>query len=189
MNQTQIYLGWLRRGLDKPGKTQKGLARALNLDPMQVSRLVNGKRKFQLADLATISMYIDVPIPELQGGLSPGNKSTLVGVRAVGRIGASVWQDGKADLGIVTAYADPRFPASDQLAFVVDQDLPDRDLMRGSIVMAVDLEKYRHYARESALCIFEKRQGTLTNYQVGQLGTKNLGAPTRLVIAAVQPLI
>jgi DNA-binding transcriptional regulator YdaS (Cro superfamily) len=59
----KVLLDWLVRGLAKPGKTQKGLAAALEVDPSAITRLVQGERDFQVAELPKIAGYIGEEVP------------------------------------------------------------------------------------------------------------------------------
>lgn len=54
---------WLDRGLSKPGKTQRALAKLLGVDPAAVSRMTKGFRQAKVRELATIAGYLDEPIP------------------------------------------------------------------------------------------------------------------------------
>ena len=56
-------LEWIRRGLEKPGKSQRGLAEALGIDPAGVTRLLQGKRQLKAAEIDKISRYLDEQIP------------------------------------------------------------------------------------------------------------------------------
>jgi phage repressor protein C with HTH and peptisase S24 domain len=50
---------WIRGGLRKPGKTQAGLAAALNVDPAAVSRLLKGDRKLRADELPKVARYLE----------------------------------------------------------------------------------------------------------------------------------
>lgn len=54
---------WIRDGLAKPGKTQRGLANALGLDPSAVSRLLTGGRQLRAAEIPVVSAYLDSSAP------------------------------------------------------------------------------------------------------------------------------
>lgn len=54
----------IRKGLEKPGKSQRGLATAMGIDPTAVSRLMKGERKLQLHEVAKVLAYLDAAIPE-----------------------------------------------------------------------------------------------------------------------------
>mgnify|MGYP002634165865 CR=1 FL=1 len=56
-------LDWIREGLRKPGKTQRGLAEALGVDASAVSRLLNGARQLKAAEIAGIARYLEADPP------------------------------------------------------------------------------------------------------------------------------
>lgn len=58
-----MELDWIRDGLEKPGKTQRGLATALGVDPSAISRLLAGTRQLRAAELPVVAAYLDSPIP------------------------------------------------------------------------------------------------------------------------------
>ncbi len=62
------YLEWLNRGLKKPGKTQRGLGRALNIDPAGIWRMTKGLRQIKADEVPVIARYLEEPPPgqELQ---------------------------------------------------------------------------------------------------------------------------
>lgn len=61
-------VAWIRRGLDKPGKSQRGLAAALDIDPAGVNRLLKGERQLKAAEIARIARYLGVEPPPALGG-------------------------------------------------------------------------------------------------------------------------
>lgn len=48
----------IRRGLQKPGKTQRGLAQALGVDPSAVTRLLKGERQLKAAEIEKVRQYL-----------------------------------------------------------------------------------------------------------------------------------
>ncbi len=48
---------WLREGLKRSGKTQRGLAKALGIDPSNASRLVSGKRRLKIEEIDIVLDY------------------------------------------------------------------------------------------------------------------------------------
>jgi phage repressor protein C with HTH and peptisase S24 domain len=68
-NARMDEIEWIRQGLKKPGKTQKGLADWLNLDPAQVSRLLKGDRTLKAVEIRKISEYLEETPPP--GSLPP----------------------------------------------------------------------------------------------------------------------
>lgn len=64
---------WLRRGIEKPGKSQAGLARALRKDPSAVHRMLHGKRRMQVPEVRLAARYLEESPP--QGLLPPAGLS------------------------------------------------------------------------------------------------------------------
>jgi phage repressor protein C with HTH and peptisase S24 domain len=52
-------IDWIRRGLQKPGKTQRGLAAALGVDASAISRLLAGTRQLKAAEIEAVTRYLD----------------------------------------------------------------------------------------------------------------------------------
>lgn len=59
----RIFLSWLSAGLEKRGKTQDGLAKALGLSQPRISEILRGKRRLQLTEIPKIAEYIEQPPP------------------------------------------------------------------------------------------------------------------------------
>lgn len=51
-------VAWIRRGLARPGKSQRGLAQALEIDPAGVTRLLKGERQLKAAEIARVARYL-----------------------------------------------------------------------------------------------------------------------------------
>jgi len=63
-DKPEIIANWIDQGLGKPGKSGKGLAKALGVNEAIVSRMRSGQRRFHRADqLEKIAEYIEEPIP------------------------------------------------------------------------------------------------------------------------------
>jgi hypothetical protein len=64
---------WIIKGLKQPGKTGAGLAKALKLNPSQVTMIKKGMRRVQAAELPVIARYLDLPVPpEVVGAPATG---------------------------------------------------------------------------------------------------------------------
>ena len=59
----ETIIEWIKSGLEKPGKTKRGLAAALSVDPTIIGRIVKGTRRVRADELGTISSYIEEPVP------------------------------------------------------------------------------------------------------------------------------
>jgi phage repressor protein C with HTH and peptisase S24 domain len=55
------YIAEIKEGLTRPGKTQRGLAQKLGLDPAAVNRLLKGKRQLKASEIASVREYLDMP--------------------------------------------------------------------------------------------------------------------------------
>lgn len=62
-NMLVMDIEWIRKGLQKHGKTQRGLAVALGIDPSGVNRILKGTRLIKADELKTIADYLDEPLP------------------------------------------------------------------------------------------------------------------------------
>lgn len=57
-------IGWIIEGLQKRGKTQKGLAEALGRAPSAVTELLKSRRRLQLGEIEKIANYLEVDPPQ-----------------------------------------------------------------------------------------------------------------------------
>lgn len=101
---------WIKRGLEKPGKTQAELARRLGVNPSAVNRLLAGGRQLKAEEISTVSEYLEVaPPPELIGRglsdeaarylprLSDDSKIPVLGTAEGGEEGWSLWNGDVVD--------------------------------------------------------------------------------------------
>ncbi|HRY04301.1 MAG TPA: 3,4-dihydroxy-2-butanone-4-phosphate synthase, partial [Beijerinckiaceae bacterium] len=58
-------LEWIRKGLEKPGLSQAGLAEALGIDRAQVTRLLQGKRELKVRELKLVGDYLGAAAPAM----------------------------------------------------------------------------------------------------------------------------
>lgn len=61
-------VAWIRRGLAKPGKSQRGLAQALAIDPAGINRLLKGERQLKAAEIARVARYLGEEPPAIGHG-------------------------------------------------------------------------------------------------------------------------
>lgn len=68
-------VAWIRRGLTKPGKSQRGLAQALGIDPAGVNRLLKGERQLKAAEIAEVARYLGEEPPALGSPLAKARRA------------------------------------------------------------------------------------------------------------------
>lgn len=64
-NAFAMELEEIRKGLSKPGKSQRGLAKALNVDDAAISRLLKGTRELKQREVPIIRAYLESPEDEV----------------------------------------------------------------------------------------------------------------------------
>lgn len=80
------YLAWVRSGLKKPGKTQKGLATHLGIAHPQITSLLKGTRGLKVDEVPRIADYLEEP--------PPARRFPLVGhVGAGGAVSSEIPED------------------------------------------------------------------------------------------------
>lgn len=137
-------IDWIRKGLLKPGKSGKGLARHLGVNNSVVSRMIHGKRSIKPEELPLIAEYLEDPIPPFQGAsdlpkighttdtngmeskvvrLSP--QVRLVEVKA--KLALGVWREERVggrplvSIASVPALVDPRLKGIEQYACELEE--------------------------------------------------------------------
>ncbi|MEA2857054.1 MAG: 3,4-dihydroxy 2-butanone 4-phosphate synthase / cyclohydrolase, partial [Methylobacteriaceae bacterium] len=70
----QRLVAWIKDGLSRPGKSQNGLAEALDVDPSSVSRLLKGARQVRTREIELISSYLGYGPPADAFGTSGAGK-------------------------------------------------------------------------------------------------------------------
>jgi 3,4-dihydroxy 2-butanone 4-phosphate synthase/GTP cyclohydrolase II len=70
MATTSGFVDWVNAGLEKTGKTQRGLAQALGRNPAAVTRMLKGERDIKADELRAISAYLGLPLPDFETGAS-----------------------------------------------------------------------------------------------------------------------
>ena len=60
---SSLLAAWIAAGLEDTGRTQRGLARALGIDPATVNRIVKGKRRLRIDEIEPAARYLGVEAP------------------------------------------------------------------------------------------------------------------------------
>jgi hypothetical protein len=116
------YTAWIRKGLGKPGKSQKGLAASLGVVPSVVSKMLNGRRKLKADEVAVVAAYLEIDPPN-----SPREHlRTKFAVRTIplrARLEVGVWRRigrGVMDTTLIPASPDPRVANFEQYSVALD---------------------------------------------------------------------
>ncbi|WP_019644125.1 LexA family transcriptional regulator [Novispirillum itersonii] len=64
----------LKKALQAPGKSQRGLARAMGLDPAAINRMLKGERQIKAHELAAIRDYLGLPASDDLSPAPPGEQ-------------------------------------------------------------------------------------------------------------------
>lgn len=102
-------LDWILEALKKPGKTQRGIAKAIGIDTTGVNRMLKGKRAIKALELPKIRAYLEVPAGQesklQEEGAGADNAQRLVASPNGGRVdlivGAANFLDQPKDLPIL----------------------------------------------------------------------------------------
>lgn len=86
------HLKWLTDGLARPGKTQRGLAKALGIDPAGVNRLMKGERQLKAQEIEKARRYFGQEQPP-EDELEPTVKVPQRDVRAGAGDGMEVGEE------------------------------------------------------------------------------------------------
>jgi hypothetical protein len=81
-------LDWIKKGLEQPGKSQTGLAKALGRSPSAVTNLLKGKRDLKQREVATIARYLGTAPPDQPTPFDDVTFNTGEVTRVVGYVGA-----------------------------------------------------------------------------------------------------
>lgn len=104
----QMDIDWIRKGLMKPGKSQRGLAAALGLDPSAINRLLKGGRQLKASEIEKVRAYLDEPstgrsadaqsdnINRAQQGT--GDRIKVLGMGECGPDGWALWNGEVVDM-------------------------------------------------------------------------------------------
>ena len=92
-----VDTNWFRNKLADQRMSQRGLAKALGVDPAAVSLTLRGRREMKIAEAAAIARLLGVPADEVmeRAGVHVTSKNALVPITA--------WMDGTAELHMDTA--------------------------------------------------------------------------------------
>lgn len=129
-------LDWIRRGLEKPGKTQTGLAKALGRSPSMITTLLKGGRLLKVREVGKIAEYLGVepPTPEPQEE-RPEIRSAFI----EGEIAAGVWRERNMEFEKipVSVVVDERWPSDAVYVLRISGKSINRQARDGDLVLCL----------------------------------------------------
>lgn len=139
------YIQWIEDGLKKPGKTQTGLAKALNLHPSAVSKMLANKRKLSSTELTPAAEYLEQNPPSSELRLSSRATEPMP---VAGKVAAGVFREvdpyDQSQPEWISLPPDPLFPDARRMAFDVEglsmNDLEPRPILDGDRAICVSFE-------------------------------------------------
>lgn len=177
---------WIEHGLEKPGKTKKGLAAAMGRFPSAVTAILSGGRSIKADEVGVIAAYLEQAPPAMPG-LDAKARPELVQVRE-GRL-APVVVAGPVQAGAFipidefdqseteTFYepADADFPRARRTAFDVIGDSMNRleptPILPGSRVIGVNYDDIGIPLRDNMVVVAQQERdgGLLREWSIKQI--------------------
>jgi hypothetical protein len=163
--EEEIFIEWVRSRIEPRGKkSQSALARHLDLDRSQISRLLNNGRPVRVDERAKIIDFFGAQPPEsdLRSVGQPG------GVRVMGRVGDHLWEVDEKTRGDQRLVGSPAldYPLEEQRAFEVAAASHDGEFRLGDFIYTVSFADYRARPLQDDLVVIERKRGGLRNYSL-----------------------
>ena len=179
----KLIADWVARGLQKPGKTQHGLAQAMGITQPQIYRLLHAERSLRAEEIPAVERYLDEPFPYPQIAIGIITDAPSMGgqMPVLGRVAAGVWMEQEsavdAEIATIPMAADPAFPQRRQFAVQVYGDSMDKVLPDGAyaIVVAADGQQPNH----NDLVIVRRSRGGLIERTIKRFALTASGAELR----------
>lgn len=163
------YKKWVIDNLEKPGKSQTGLAKVLGLHPSAISKLVSGKRQLKSHEVAGAAAYFGEEAPIADRVVSDVSLSSVgmgAGVVA-GVVAAGVFREvdefDQSEREMVAIPRDEKFPNARQLLFDCSgdsmNDLKPRPILSGDRLVCIDYNDVEHLVElKSGMVVVVQRE-------------------------------
>lgn len=179
-------LRWIERGLEKPGKSKKGLAAALGRFPSAVTKLMHGDRAIKADELPKIAAYLDEPPPAIPGlqfqtipEIAQVAEGRLLPVTVVGPVQAGAFvpidEFDQSEPEVFYEPADLDFPRARRTAFDVIGDSMNRlepaPILPGSRVIGVNYDDIGIPLRDGMVVVVQQERdaGFLREWSIKQV--------------------
>jgi hypothetical protein len=172
------YVNWVISNLEKPGKSQTGLAKALGLHPSAISKVVSGKRQLKTHEVAGAVTYFGEKAPMAEvvpvaDGLTEG---VVAGVVEAGTF-REVDEFDQSEKQRTAIPRDELFPNARQILFDCSgdsmNDLKPRPILSGDRLVCLAFEDVEHLVElKSGMVVVVERtrdSGHFREWSVKQL--------------------
>lgn len=160
----ETYVAWVRDGLQKSGKTQKGLAEHLGIAHPQITQLLKGRRNIKVTEIPKIAEYLGVEPPQ-QTEVAPSSARWIV-ARKAGTVAAGLFREvdefDQSEPEDIMVPRDEQFPQARQITFDVEGDsmnaLQPRPILPGDTIVCTAYEDIAHRAvmRDGMVVVVER---------------------------------
>ncbi len=171
------YGKWIRDALDAdPNLSRAGLSRHLGHggDRSRVVKMIDGSRRIQVDELGQIASYLNVPPPGMK---VTAETAIVASIELAGSIASGVWHEPKARRAMKTETPvpprlDPRYPASQQIAYEVADDVPAAELKAGDCLVCMPFRSVRKEPLPSDLVVVLRERGGLEQFALARADAK-----------------
>ena len=164
---TKDHIAWLLAGLQQPGKTQKGLGKALGVDESGVSKMLKNKRRLQIYEIPKAAAYLGIPEPGPAGPAdhsvaSTDRKTHSVPVTKIACGG--VWREEGVSMVIDAVHIphapEPRLEGLIQYATRIDGTDFNKVLRPGDYAIFVPFADVRSEPRDGDIVEVQRHRGS-----------------------------
>jgi hypothetical protein len=160
-SDSEELLQWIAKGLEKPGKNRSGLARALGINPSQITKMMDGKRRIQNDEIPIIAAYIEEPAP---GSTAP---AIDYGLPIVAEAAADLWFKADSFDGRAISGKHPKIPPVPE--FIAIPQFAVKMTRNGVYAICVHYWQARQAATSGDLVLVERKQGALVEASIRRL--------------------
>lgn len=179
---TNLYIDWIKKGLEAPGKTQKALGEHLGIAHPQITQLLKGKRQLKVHEIPRIAEYLEIEAPNVEA--RPVSGATAP-VRRAGEVEAGafreVYEFDQSEPEEMYIEPDRRYPNARRMFFEVVgdsmNDLRPTPIFPGAKCICVAFEDIAHQVelRDGMIVVVQRTRddGHFREWSVKQLAMFN----------------
>ena len=167
--ETQVLVEWLEAGLRRKGRGSKeGLARALGQHPSVVSRMLKGQ-PISAVDLATISEFLDQPLPTLFSQVTQPEPVSKKLVRVTRVAAGGVWRESEGkdvlEQVLIHTIPEPKLKGMEQFCARIEGT--------SRFAIYVPFEGVRSKPRNGDVVVVDRFQGDLVETTIRKVEIDN----------------